>query len=45
MGYGLANERLGLWHLASMLGCTVGQVNESFCRSRVALHVLSLRPG
>jgi hypothetical protein len=29
MRYGLPDERLGLRHLASMLGCTVWQVNET----------------
>jgi hypothetical protein len=28
MRYGLADERLGLWHLARILGHAIGQVNE-----------------
>ena len=33
MGDGLADERLGLRHLASMLSCELKQVNES-CRNQ-----------
>jgi hypothetical protein len=39
---GLANKRMGLWHLARMLGCTARLVNESSRRNDVSLRGLSL---